>query len=116
VKVKAEPEVEAASASASPAPSAPAKKKKKRGWKGWALVVEDDDGNLLEVREDGSPPPDSVPAEKTTARQRKSQIRQTSVPGGESFGQSWECSIEVQADTSGLDQKPKPDQRRGLLI
>jgi hypothetical protein len=32
------------------------KKKKKKGWKGWALVIEDDDGNVLEVRERGESP------------------------------------------------------------
>lgn len=32
------------------------KKKKKKGWKGWALVIEDDDGNVLEVRDRGESP------------------------------------------------------------
>ena len=35
----------------------PSKKRKKRGWKGWALVVEDAEGNVLEVRERGESPP-----------------------------------------------------------
>ena len=34
----------------------PKPKKKKKGWKGWALVIEDDDGNVLEVRDGGDMP------------------------------------------------------------
>ena len=32
------------------------KKKRKKGWKGWALVVEDEAGNVLEVRDRGDSP------------------------------------------------------------
>ena len=34
------------------------KKGKKRGWKGWALVLEDEDGNVIDVRDGGESPPD----------------------------------------------------------
>ena len=32
------------------------KKKKKKGWKGWALVLEDEEGNVIEVRDRGESP------------------------------------------------------------
>lgn len=32
------------------------KKGKKKGWKGWALVVEDEEGNVIEVRDRGESP------------------------------------------------------------
>lgn len=42
--------------SATPAEVKAKPKKKKKGWKGWALVIEDDDGNVLEVRDRGESP------------------------------------------------------------
>ena len=33
------------------------KKGKKKGWKGWALVLEDEEGNVIEVRNRGESPP-----------------------------------------------------------
>ena len=39
----------------------PTKKRKKKGWKGWALVIEDEQGNIIEVndgpKQDGPLPP-----------------------------------------------------------
>ena len=34
------------------------KKGKRKGWKGWALVLEDEDGNVIDVRDDGESHPD----------------------------------------------------------
>ena len=33
------------------------RKRKKKGWKGWAVVVEDEEGNVIEVRDRGESPP-----------------------------------------------------------
>jgi hypothetical protein len=33
------------------------KKRRKKGWKGWALVIEDDNGNVLEINDGPEPDP-----------------------------------------------------------
>lgn len=40
----------------------PEKKRKKKGWKGWAMVIEDDHGNILEVND--GPEPDPLPSSR----------------------------------------------------
>jgi hypothetical protein len=40
----------------------PEKKRRKKGWKGWAMVVEDDQGNVLEIND--GPAPDPLPSSR----------------------------------------------------
>jgi hypothetical protein len=51
-----------AQAGSSTEPQKPEKKRKKKGWKGWALVVEDDKGNILEIND--GPEPDPLPSRR----------------------------------------------------
>lgn len=48
------------------------KKKKKKGWKGWALVVEDEDGNLIDVKEDKALPANAV---ELTGEKSRGELR-----------------------------------------
>ena len=50
------------------------KKRKKKGWKGWALVIEDDDGNVLEVRDRGESPETARKAAEAVQSQAKEEI------------------------------------------
>jgi len=48
----------------------PEKKRKKKGWKGWALVIEDDLGNVLEIND--GPAPDPLPSSRRARTGRDS--------------------------------------------
>lgn len=42
------------------------KKRKKKGWKGWALVIEDEQGNIIEVND--GPKPEPLPPKRARTR------------------------------------------------
>lgn len=50
------------------------KKRKKKGWKGWALVIEDEQGNIIEVNDGPKPEPLPPKRPRTTARPPGPQI------------------------------------------
>lgn len=60
-------------------PPKKAKPKKKKGWKGWALVLEDEEGNVIEVRDRGESPDTTArrKQEEELREEGKVEVRQT---------------------------------------
>jgi hypothetical protein len=52
----------------------PEKKRKKKGWKGWAMVIEDAQGNVLEIND--GPPPAPLPSRRDKIKQEEESVLQ----------------------------------------
>lgn len=79
------------------------KKKKRKGWKGWAMVVEDEDGNVLEIR-DGP----EVDAEAKEAALDEAEVEAEGEPGTDS-------KVEVlDGQESGGANAQRGEERSGV--
>jgi hypothetical protein len=73
------------------------KKKKRKGWKGWAMVVEDEDGNVLEIR-DGP----EVEADADKNRVGTQPAGMTEATGGQASYPGDRAAMSM--DTDGADE------------